>query len=226
VYPILDTTTVYQYGQLEKKMYKRQCFCLTGIIFLFLSFNANAIIIPGASKWSTDITTISERGSPVPSTSVSDLVDGIEFHYEALSGGRGVGTSLQQYDFFTTTTTGGLLNFDVIISAFTGFFVEELSLGITKNDIEIERLIPFTRFSPSNINMTFEGIEINLDAGDKWGVRVKAGNFTACCGVNGDIHLIADPTGVPAPSTGILAMLGIGLLGWLRREKLNFWQRT
>lgn len=202
-------------------MNKQITIYIAGFLCSIMSLSAHAIPIPAASDWSTDISDVAVRGLSGPSnTAITDISGGVQLHYDAPSGGRGRGTDQRQYDFTTSVTAGGILDFDIAFSAETGFFFNEIFLGVIQNDVLVQTLIPFTSRAASTVNRTFNNINLTLAAGDSWGVRVRAGNFTACCGVSGDITVTGDftPAGVPEPSSGLLALLAIGLLIVVRKK--------
>ena len=195
----------------------------TGLFIFFVVGIAEATpTIPDASDWSVAVTTITDRSSGAPSTSITNLMadDGVQLHYDAPTGGFGIGTSMRQYDYTTTASTNGMVNFDVNLNAFTGYYVTELSLSVLQNGAEVQTLIPFTSHAATYVNQSFDDLMLNLSAGDIWGIRAVAGNYTECCGVSGDIEVSATPT--PEPATMFLLGTGlVGVAGAARRKKKN-----
>jgi len=191
---------------------------LAGVLCALMSVGANAtVILPSASNWSVTITDLNSRASGAPTTSITDVfgsgTHGVQFDYSAPTGGSGVGTRLRQYDFTTSAPTAGTLPVSIDYVAFTGFFITEASLEVIVNGTVTQVLSPFTTSAPTSINLSFTGIAINVNPGDVYGIRAKAGNFTQCCGVNGTITL----SQVPEPGTVVL--LGAGLLGLGARRR-------
>ena len=197
----------------------------TGLFILFVAGITEATpIIPDSSDWSVTVTTITNRGSGAPNTSITNLAgdDGVLLHYDAPTGGLNIGTSMRQYDYTTTASATGMLNlsFDVEFNAFTGWFISELALHVLQNGVEVQTLFPFTSNAPSSISQTFDDVLLNLSVGDTWGIRAVAGNFTECCGVSGNIEVSADP--IPEPATMLLLGTGlVGVAGFARRKKKN-----
>jgi hypothetical protein len=170
-------------------------------------------IIPEASDWGVSITTIVNRGSGAPTTSITDILNGVQLGYSAPTGGFGVGTSTRRYDFTTTAADTGtlMLDFDVDLASFTGFFGNEFSLAVLKNGAVVQTLVPTTSVEPG-VNMLFEDVMLSLGIGDTWGIRVVAGNFDQGSGVSGTVKV----TAVPEPAT--LLLLAVGSLGVLARR--------
>lgn len=183
----------------------------------FATVNAGPIV-PDAADWSVGITTVTDRGSPAATTSITDITDGVLLEYDAATGGFGVGTTTNQYDFTTSAAATGtlMLEFDLQVDAFIGFFGNEFELHVLQNDGIVQTLVPFTSVEPG-VNLVFEDVMLSLGLGDTWGVRVIAGNFDSGSGVSGNIAV----TAVPVPAT--IALLGLGLLGLVgqRREALT-----
>jgi hypothetical protein len=82
--------------------------------------------------------------------------------------------------------------------AFLGFFQEDFGLQLIRNGVVMHDQIPDTfSANPVIVIRTFVGRGITLQAGDTWGVRVIAGNFTECCGYSVDITLTDAATSAP-----------------------------
>jgi hypothetical protein len=171
---------------------------LVGVVAAALLMTCTAAVkaqpsIPAPADWSVGVTTLVNRGSPAATTSVtSPAVGVVELHLEAPTGGLGVGTTTRQFDFTTTATASGVgvIGLHVRYDAFLGFFQEDFGLQLIRNGAVVDELIPNTfNVNPVSLIRTFVGRSITIQAGDTWGVRAIAGNFTECCGYSVDITL-------------------------------------
>lgn len=197
------------------KPIKLVCALLIGVGF---TAAANATpLLPDAADWSYSITTITDRGSPAATASIANAPgDSVELSYSAATGGSGVGTSTRQYDYVTSADDTGTLalNFDVDLSAFTGYFGNEFQLDVIKNGAVVQNLVPYTSEEPGSSGSF--NVFLSLSAGDSWGIRALAGNFDSGSGVAGTIIVSA----IPEPGTMIL--LSSGLFGLaIRRRRLT-----
>ncbi|MCK5831555.1 MAG: hypothetical protein KAH20_14765 [Methylococcales bacterium] len=160
--------------------------CSTVIFcFLFVSSVSTAEILSPSSEWLKSITLLTDRSSPAPTTSVSDISDGILLTYNAPTGGVDVGTSTYQFDFTQTVTEKKGILFDISANIISGTYDNILSIEIIKNN-KITKLY-------SSTENTVSGIRTNnlltLNAGDVWGIRVVTGNYSLSLGTVGEIRI-------------------------------------
>ncbi len=175
-----------------------------GAILLLISVQAAAAPeIPNAESWSVAISTVVNRGSPPASASITDLQAGVNLHFEAETGGFGIGTTASRFEFTTSASASGVgtISLDIRYSAFLGFFLEDYGLQVIRNGSVVHDLIADTfNGTAGTINRNFTARTITIASGDTWGIRTLAGNFTACCGYSGNVQL----TLTPVPTTGFI----------------------
>jgi hypothetical protein len=157
------------------------------LYFLFISSASAAEIISPASEWSENVTLLTDRSSPIPTTSIADISNGVILNYESLTGGKDVGTSTYQYDFTQTALESGNILIDISADITLGTFDNILAIELIKNNDIIK--------SYSSIENAVKGTEaknlLNLNAGDVWGIRVTTGNFSLSTGTVGEIRITA-----------------------------------
>ena len=143
---------------------------------------------PQAAAWSNALTYVLNRGSPAPTTAITDVPSGVKLDYSAAAGGWGVGTSTVQYDFTTVATAAASLTLDLHYTAFHGWTTLAWGLSVIRNGVVVQSL-PLG--SDVSKDLSFSGLTLDVAPGDRYGVRVIAGNYNADTGVTGEVTLTA-----------------------------------
>ena len=144
-------------------------------------------MLPRAADWTAQLAMLTERSSPAPTTSITDIPGGVKFIYEAMTGGSGWGTSTVQYDFTTTAAAAGRRTFDITYSGFHAWYGVEFSFGLVRNGVVVQSL---GGAWPDGTVYSFDNISFDLAAGDTYGIRVTGGNYDALLGTSGEITLV------------------------------------
>lgn len=169
------------------KLHNKSIHHIIILYFLFISSASAAEIISPASEWSENVTLLTDRSSPIPTTSVADISNGVTLTYESPTGGQDVGTSTYQYDFTQTALESGSILIDISAEITLGTFDNILTIELIKNNDIIK--------SYSSVENAVKGTEaknlLSLNAGDVWGIRVITGNYSLSTGSVGEIQVTA-----------------------------------
>jgi len=155
------------------------------LYFLFISSASAAEIISPASEWSKNITLLTDRSSPAPISSVTDISNGVMLNYDSQTGGKDVGTSTFQYDFTQTAVESGSILIDIAADITLGTFDNILTIELIKND----DIVKSYSSSENSVNGKETRNLLNLNAGDVWGIRVITGNYSLSTGTVGEIRI-------------------------------------
>ena len=155
------------------------------LCFLFISSASTAEIISPSSEWLKSITLLTDRNSPTPAASVSDISNGVLLTYNAPTGGIDVGTSTYQYDFTQTVIEKGSILFDISVDIISGTYDNVLSIDIIKNN----NIIKLYSSTENIVSGTRTKNTLNLNTGDVWGFRVVTGNYSLSLGTVGKIRI-------------------------------------
>ena len=143
--------------------------------------------LPDAVSWSTTLTTLVNRGTYGPTTSVDDAAGGVSFYYSARN--RGSGTSTLRYDFTTTATEDAVLSLDLRYAAVQGYYGNDWGLEVIQNGAVVQSLSLGSDIHSKNV--AFNDITLNVAAGDTYGVRVLAGTSDRLSDSWGTVTLVA-----------------------------------
>ncbi len=154
------------------------------VTFMMFSLQAKAQSIPPASDWSASNVITLNRNSPEPTMAVIDIATGVLLSYDAPTGGINVGTSGRQYNFVTNASVSSILTFDLSIDAINGTFNNSLTLEILHNGNVVSTLDSTTA---NTYTADFPNQSLDLSAGDSWGIRATAGNFSQSTGTSSEI---------------------------------------